>query len=505
MLNLKTRAVLLGLLLLAHPAASAPTDDPAHSRVRAAIDAMGGEAALRGLQRLRFEARGHKNLLEQSERPEGPWIPSYEVYAELVDFDRGALRTTTENKRWGFTSTTIVADSTAARLSGDRSGPGSRGDVQKAEERVALGPERVLLTALAATDLRGEPDVVLQDVPHHVVAFTWRDAPVRLFLNAHTHLPTAVEYTRANPYDLFLNIWGDVTWRTYYSYWTIEAGGLRYPNQWDVMLNGQPYAVLSISELTVHAPAPADSFAISDEIRAAFAARGTGTFEELTVGRPDRPAAELAPGIVQLPGWWDVALVRQPDGLVVVEAPISSGYSAAVLAEAVQRFPGVPVKAVLTTSDAWPHLAGVREYVARGVPVYALDLNRSILTRLLEAPRTAYPDALERRRRAPEMHVVSGKTVVGEGDNRIELYPVRGEAGERMMVAYLPAHRLLYASDLVQKQRDGSFWQPEYLSEVAAVVEREGLAVERVFAMHMDAIPWSDVLAAIAQAAAPGS
>jgi hypothetical protein len=31
-----------------------------------------------------------------------------------------------------------------------------------------------------------------------------------------------------------------------------------------------------------------------------------------------------------------------------------------------ERYPGVKVKAVVTTSDAWPHLGGVREYVARG-------------------------------------------------------------------------------------------------------------------------------------------
>ena len=31
--------------------------------------------------------------------------------------------------------------------------------------------------------------------------------------------------------------------------------------------------------------------------------------------------------IVHIPGAWNVTLVRQTDGIVVVEAPISSGYS----------------------------------------------------------------------------------------------------------------------------------------------------------------------------------
>jgi hypothetical protein len=48
----------------------------------------------------------------------------------------------------------------------------------------------------------------------------------------------------------------------------------------------------------------------------------------------------------------------------MLEAPIGSGYSEKVIAEVEKRFPNTPIKAVITTSDAWPHLRGVREYVA---------------------------------------------------------------------------------------------------------------------------------------------
>jgi hypothetical protein len=39
--------------------------------------------------------------------------------------------------------------------------------------------------------------------------------------------------------------------------------------------------------------------------------------------------------------------------------------------------PGKRVKAVITTSTAYPHFGGLREYVARGIPVYAADVNAS--------------------------------------------------------------------------------------------------------------------------------
>jgi hypothetical protein len=216
----------------------------------------------------------------------------------------------------------------------------------------------------------------------------------------------------------------------------------------------------------------------------------------MPLGRPGRPAVELAPGIVQIPGWWNVALVRQSDGVVVLEAPISSGYSAKIIAEAERRFPGLPVKAVISTSDAWPHLGGVREYVARGVPVYLLDLNRSIVERALKAPHTAVPDALAKTPREAKLNAISSRTELGSGVNRIELYPVRGEGGERMVMVYFPSIGLLYGSDLVQKNPDGSYFSAQYLSELVAAAQREKLTVDRVFALHQGVTPWTEVVAA---------
>lgn len=68
-----------------------------------------------------------------------------------------------------------------------------------------------------------------------------------------------------------------------------------------------------------------------------------------------------------------MTLVQQDDGIVIVEAPISSGYSAKVIAEVHRRFPGKAIKAVITTSDSWPRLAGIREYVAQRIPIHALS------------------------------------------------------------------------------------------------------------------------------------
>jgi hypothetical protein len=93
--------------------------------------------------------------------------------------------------------------------------------------------------------------------------------------------------------------------------------------------------------------------------------------------------------------------------------------------------------------------------------------------------------------------------VIGTGENRIELYPPRGEGSERMMLAYLPGRRVLYASDLLQRMPDGSFFFAEYPYELAETVRRERLDVQTVSAMHMSPIPWPNVLASVQKSTAP--
>jgi hypothetical protein len=498
---------LLNVQAFPQPSTLQPTDDAARGVVKAAVAAMGGEDQLRALKSVQLEGIGHTNFLEQSERPEGPWLVGYEQSTELRDFANERVQRVVESRsiqipQWRKGPTTITAGGVAAMQFGTRSGPGSWMQVQEAQETLAFAPERALLTALGAKDLRLERETTLQGGRQHVVAFSWQDATARLYLNAQTKLPTAVEVVRAYPGDFFWGIWGEVRTRTYLSLWMLEAGGMRYPRQWNVERNGMPFKEFTVTKLSLNANVSEDSFSISEDVRKGFAARGKRAINDLPLGLPSKPAVEIAPGLVQIPGAWNVALVRQADGIVVVEAPISSGYSAKVIEEAGRRFSGVPVKAVISTSDAWPHIGGARQYAASGISIYALDLNRPILERLLAAPYRTYPDMLARAPRKPNLRVVSNKTTLGTGSNRMELYPIRSESGERMIMIYFPEHKLLYGSDLLQQMPDGSFFMPQYVSELVDAVRRENLTVDKVFAMHLGITPWANVLAALEKAKA---
>jgi flavorubredoxin len=201
-----------------------------------------------------------------------------------------------------------------------------------------------------------------------------------------------------------------------------------------------------------------------------------------------------------LPGSWNVALIQQTDGIVILESPISSAYSAEVIAEARRRYPGQPIKGVITTSDSWPHIAGIRQYAAEGIPIYALDLNHPILQRFLAAPYTSKPDLLARAPRTAQFHLVGDKTEVGTGTNRIEIYPLRGETSERQMMVYLPGLHLLYGSDPFQQMPDGSYHVPQTVTELMGAVNRNHLSVSRFWMMHVGLTPWIDLTKAVATA-----
>jgi hypothetical protein len=466
-----------------------------------AAEALGGIEKLKSIETVHIDGIGHTNLLEQSERPEGPWAVTYQQVNEDRDLQHGRLRQAIQSRSpaigiadWSA-SKWIAADGVAANENKGQFYPGSPSQIQEAEETLAFAPERVITTALEAQELRLEHDVLLQGTNNHVVAFTWKGGPARLFLNHDTRMPTAVEYTRPMPYDVFWSVWGEVITRIYFSNWDLKENGLRYPLQLDMVRNGQPLRTLSIAEVKFNASLPPDTFNIPAEVQTAFKARKPITINELPLGAPGKSPVTIAKDIIQIQGRWNIAVVRQTDGIVVLESPISSGYSARLMAEVQKQFPGIPIKCVISTSDAWPHIGGMREYVARGIPVYLLDLNRPIAQRLISAPFRSNQDSLAQGPRKAVMKVVAGKTVIGTGDERLEIYPVRGEVAERMMVVYSPGTQTLYASDIIQKYQ-GKFFNLEALSEVAGLVQREKLDVKTVFAMHTGAIPYAEIVEA---------
>jgi hypothetical protein len=379
--------------------------------VAQSIDAMGGRSKLEAIRNVRYQTIGHTLVAEQSYRQQ-PFLTAYQHDTLTVDFAGGRILdvahlTWPESDPHQFEiDQTLVATPTAGvyrAASGDT--PCALSDLDQANDALALGPERLLLTASQAADLHYDAPRWLRDTAHAAVTFTWHGIATTVLLNAANHLPDAMQRTRT--FQDFWFAWGDVRQIVYFDNWHL-VGGLVMPTSRIEARNGIVWQSTQAVDIAFDVEIDGKQFA-TDASVAGKAAQSPGwdrTFK-------DKAPVTLAPGILLYQASWNTTLIRQDDGVLILEAPISSTYARGVIAKARSEFPGLPIKGVLSTSDSWPHVAGVRQAVAEGLPVWALALNVRELDELARAPHSLHPDDLQKVPVAPRWNVVAGRLDVG--------------------------------------------------------------------------------------------
>jgi hypothetical protein len=463
-----------------------------------ALAAMGGRERLEAVQAVGIEGIQHTLLVEQSYRQD-PFITAYARTHWTIDFAGERLRVQ-EHLTWPESdpsqaesdSTRVIGLQGGVTRSGQMDSPASLANVDEARYALALGPMRVLLTALHAADLHYGTPTLLRETMHPVLAFKWQGQSVRVMINPYTHLPDAVE-TDAVLRDHWYQ-WGDVRRRIYFEGFQL-IHGIVYPTNEVEERNGILWQSRQVLGLNLNPPLEAADFKM--DAQAAQKSLQSAGWERTFAAKA---GVELAPGITLFPGAWNATVVKQEHGIVLLEAPLSGTYLGGVFEKAKSQYPGTPVAAVVSTSDSWPHVGGVRQAVALGLPVYILDLNKPLLDRLIASTRREHPDLLAQSPRHARWRIVSQKVQVGSGSNRMVLYPLRGASTERQYMVYFPEHQLLYASDTLALNDDGSLYDPELMREVIEAVKRENLPVTTVFAMHQGPIPWAQVTAMVEKA-----
>ncbi len=457
------------------------------------LEAMGGQDTWKNISQVTMNYAGHQYWLEQSENPDGPYLVSYLVSKEVHGVWKPLLykKDSTRHfqvKRPSVTENMINGDKGLMSFRG-RSFPMPYQIKDPLLQWMKLAPERLILTA-RINDAKRQKDVIVDGTPHQVISFDEGPLERRLYINKNTGLLSKADLETHQPNNLFDNPWGKYTVTVKYNLQWLHTGGIRYPAQWDVYKLGKPYQSITIFDISFQSELDEALFKIPEDLppaRVAVSADKTPLNPEGMV--------EVAPNIYTIPGSWHLGHVVQTDGIVVIEGAITSGYSQQHLEFLRKRYPGKPIKAVMATSDAWPHIGGIREYVAHEIPVYTHQLNQKIISDLAQADRSLNPDTQASSPRQPNLNLIANKQVLSDPETPIEIYPVNGEAGERMIALYFPRQKALYASDLIQmtgRNRD-RFFAPQYLSEVKALIDRYGLKVETVFAMHLSPIPWSRV------------
>src|SRR5258708_22778741 len=98
MLSSRYLSALLVALAVSPVFAATDRHEPAVRLVRQAVEAQGGEQALRSVHHAQWTLTGYRNEVEESERPEGPYVTQLDNTVELHDYQKMRYRTETEAK-----------------------------------------------------------------------------------------------------------------------------------------------------------------------------------------------------------------------------------------------------------------------------------------------------------------------------------------------------------------------------------------------------------------------
>lgn len=452
--------------------------------VARAVAALGGEQALRAVNRVAIDFYTTTFALGQEETPESPARATLAFGRTTADFATSRQTTTSEQRAvTGAVNKLrrIIAGGIGMLETNGRPAPEQPATVAAFETGMRRTPHRLLLAALDnPAALSALPPHSYRGYPHDGVRYASGRDTLNLYFDRVSGLLTVTETVGDDP------ILGDRRTRNWFMRWQ-ATGGVRFARQHDVEVNGRLQSHSVVTAVTLNADLPDTLFAIPDSV-AAQAQRSDPTPPPVVVS-----LVELTPG----GGVWRAEggshhslVVEQPTQLVVVEAPLTAARSRAVLDTLRSRFPTKRVGLIVNTHHHWDHAGGLRAYVAAGIPVVTHGRNTSFVRGLARAPKTVTPDALSRRPRVPDVRPVTDSLIVGTGERRVVIYRLPTAHVEGMLAAYLPAARILFTSDVLSPS---ATLPPAGSAEVVEFARSRGIPIERVAGGHGGVVNWADV------------
>jgi len=471
------------LLIGAQSFSQNQTTEPAALVLDRAINELG--KGWDTIRTLKLEGYGTSFFIDQSERFEGPYIPAQVTRSMIVLPAQQIMKVDEQQNDFVFGgSTTYLLNGPVIAVK-DRDGIHATDHYESLQDRLLLSPDVLFRKARVSHSLRLQKDTILQKTAQYVLFFMNDNYPVRVFINKETFMITAAEITRPLRAD-YAGVWGDSEKMVFYSFWDLLAKDVHYPLQTDIYINGYFKETFLINHWELNPGVSLDSLTIPPDVTIEFTDRDKATLNRY-VTNMEKNAKEITKDIWLLPGPCNSTVVKQNDGIVVIESSYSSEYGEAILRKVQQLYPDTHIKAFMATSDAWLHLGGIRPFATKNISFYFPYRNEPLIRQILAANYKTCPDSLSLKRNGHLVFKgVKDVITIGSGENEIRLFPYRTETGDRMMMVYFPKQKILYCSDLFQpKGRDGTYWQPHYAWEVYHSVKGYHIDATRFYAMHV--------------------
>lgn len=156
-------------------------------------------------------------------------------------------------------------------------------------------------------------------------------------------------------------------------------------------------------------------------------------------------------------GGYNVLFVDFNDHIFVMEAPGTDRVSLQAIDQIKKTIPNKPIKYVAVTHHHDDHAGGIRTYMAEGATLIITPGEQEFFNKVSKVRFSADPDTLTRKPREPQFEPVqNGKRVLTDGTTTVEIYDIGvGPHAEGMLVAYFPAHKMIYQGDLLNRPGNG--------------------------------------------------
>jgi glyoxylase-like metal-dependent hydrolase (beta-lactamase superfamily II) len=194
------------------------------------------------------------------------------------------------------------------------------------------------------------------------------------------------------------------------------------------------------------------------------------------------------------------------DFVAVVEAPLNEARSIAVIAELRKLVPDKPISYVVNTHHHFDHSGGLRAYVhEEGSAIVTYHGNRAFYGQevfSLTNQRTLEPDRLslyppEEAAEGYRFETVVQRYTLSDGTRTMEVHSMQGlNHVEGMLIAYLPAEKILIEADMFNGVAAGAPPQPPTAAAKTMLnnVRRLKLDVSTIVPIHGPVTPWADFL-----------
>jgi len=296
----------------------------------------------------------------------------------------------------------------------------------------------------------------------------------RLFLDPKSGFPVKLEFTEKH------YLWGQRRLEFVYTTW-VSARGVAMPGASYLLADGALEISQTIGDVELIAAQGAPSLELSKE-----PVRSEDTLPPFLLPLPLK-VTEIGPSTFLLanPGYREI-VSKIGDEVFLLDATQSEQRAREDEEQIAKLFPGEHKITVVVTDIAWPHVSGLRYWVASGATIIAHQTARDFLQSVIDRRWTSAPDFLEQHRNTAKFKFIGVDSRYPLAGGALTLYPINGIGSEGALMAFLASDRFLWASDFIQTVDEPS----QYASEVWRAVQREGIRPERTAAEHLNLTPW---------------